>query len=151
VRVTDCLGHDEVDPPAEDPLKVFLETKIGVERIRCTWGEVDEDVNITVLGHEMVAGCRAEQAKAPNVVRATRTSDRFTVHNRARTHDANSTDWLPELPAFCALGTAQPSSDVDILYQLLRGRRLGWEIEDLTDELTELFGRWVDLLSRTAA
>jgi predicted nucleotidyltransferase len=39
---------------------------------------------------------------------------------------------------------------VDILYDLLPGRRLGWEIEDLTDELSELFGRRVDLFSRTA-
>ena len=55
MRVTHCIGHHEVDPAAEDPLKVFLEAKIGVEWIRCTWGEVDEDVNITVLGPEMVA------------------------------------------------------------------------------------------------
>ena len=46
-----------------------------------------------------------------------------------------------------ARGTAQPSSDVDVLYELLPGRRLGWEIEDVTDEL---FGRRVDLLSRPA-
>jgi hypothetical protein len=46
-----------------------------------------------------------------------------------------------------ARGTAQPSSDVDILDELLPGRRLGWEIEDLTDEL---FGRRVDLLSAAA-
>jgi len=39
------------------------------------------------------------------------------------------------------------ASDVDILDDLLPGRRLGWEIDDLTDEL---FGRRVDLLSRTA-
>ena len=49
-----------------------------------------------------------------------------------------------------ARGTADPSSDVDILYDLLPGRRLGWEIDDLTDELSELFGRPVDLSSRTA-
>jgi len=49
-----------------------------------------------------------------------------------------------------ARGTAEPSSDVDILYELLPGRRLGWEIEDLTDELSELFRRRVDLLSRKA-
>ena len=49
-----------------------------------------------------------------------------------------------------ARGTAQPSSDVDILDELLPGRRLGWEIEDLTDELSELFGRRVDLLSAAA-
>jgi len=92
VRVTHCLGHHEVDPPAEDPLKVFLEAKIGVEWIRCTRGEVDEDVNIIVLGPEMVAGCRAEQSKAPHVVRATGTSDRFTVQNSAGTHEGDSTD-----------------------------------------------------------
>ena len=39
------------------------------------------------------------------------------------------------------------ASDVDILDDLLPGRRLGWEIDDLTDEL---FGRRVDLLSAAA-
>ena len=49
-----------------------------------------------------------------------------------------------------ARGTAKLSSDVDVLYELQPGRRLGWEIEDLTDELSELLGRRVDLLSRTS-
>ena len=49
-----------------------------------------------------------------------------------------------------ARGTAEPSSDVDVLYDLQPGRRLGWEIEDLSDELSELFGRPVDLVSRAA-
>ena len=49
-----------------------------------------------------------------------------------------------------ARGTAEPSSDVDVLYELQPGRRLGWEIEDLTDELSELYGRAVDLVSRAA-
>jgi uncharacterized protein len=40
--------------------------------------------------------------------------------------------------------------DVDVLYDLRPGRRLGWEIEDLADELSELFGRQVDLVSRAA-
>ena len=43
-----------------------------------------------------------------------------------------------------------PESDVDVLYALRPGRHLGWEIEDLADELTELFGRPVDLVSRAA-
>jgi predicted nucleotidyltransferase len=47
-------------------------------------------------------------------------------------------------------GTSGPASDVDILYELRPGRRLGWEIEDLVDELTEVFGRPVDLVSRAA-
>jgi predicted nucleotidyltransferase len=49
-----------------------------------------------------------------------------------------------------ARGTAGPGSDLDVLYDLLPGRRLGWEIEDLADELSSLFGRRVDLVSRAA-
>jgi predicted nucleotidyltransferase len=46
-----------------------------------------------------------------------------------------------------ARGTAGPDSDIDVLYTLRPGRRLGWEIEQLADELGELFGRRVDLVS----
>jgi hypothetical protein len=49
-----------------------------------------------------------------------------------------------------ARGTALPGSDIDILYTLRPGRRLGWEIEQLADELTELFGGRVDLVSSRA-
>jgi len=49
-----------------------------------------------------------------------------------------------------ARGTARPGSDVDVLYTLRPGRRLGWEIEQLTDELAELFGGRVDLVSSRA-
>jgi predicted nucleotidyltransferase len=45
---------------------------------------------------------------------------------------------------------AGPDSDVDVLYELAPGARLGWRIEDLNDELAELFGRPVDLVSRNA-
>lgn len=55
-----------------------------------------------------------------------------------------------ELFGSAASDTAGPSSDVDLLYTLKPGRMLGWEIEDLTDELAELFGRPVDLVSRRA-
>lgn len=47
-------------------------------------------------------------------------------------------------------GEDRPDSDIDILYELVPGRRLGWNIEDLSDELTLLFGRPVDLISRRA-
>jgi predicted nucleotidyltransferase len=47
-----------------------------------------------------------------------------------------------------ARGTAGPDSDVDVLYTVRPGRRLGWEIEQLADELSDLFGRRVDLVSR---
>ena len=46
-----------------------------------------------------------------------------------------------------ARGTAGPDSDIDILYTLRPGRRLGWEIEQLADELAGLFGHRVDLVS----
>ena len=47
-------------------------------------------------------------------------------------------------------GDAGPSSDVDILYELAPGARLGWEIENLADELAQVLGRRVDLVSRAA-
>lgn len=49
-----------------------------------------------------------------------------------------------------ARGTARPDSDIDILYTLRPGRRLGWEIEQLADELAGLFGFHVDLVSSRA-
>lgn len=42
--------------------------------------------------------------------------------------------------------TATPDNDIDVLYELERGRRLGWEIEELPDELGVVFGRPVDLV-----
>lgn len=47
-------------------------------------------------------------------------------------------------------GDARPDSDVDVLYELAPGARLGWEIEDLSDELSDALGRAVDLVSRRA-
>lgn len=59
---------------------------------------------------------------------------------------------IGELSVFgsAARDAAGPTSDIDILYTLRPGRRLGWAIEELEDELTELFGRPVDLVSRRA-
>ncbi len=47
-----------------------------------------------------------------------------------------------------ARGTANTESDIDLLYTLAPGTRLGWAIEDLSDELSALLGRPVDLVSR---
>jgi uncharacterized protein len=47
-----------------------------------------------------------------------------------------------------ARGTSTASSDLDLLYELAPGARLGWEIDDLAEELSEIFGRPVDLVSR---
>lgn len=47
-------------------------------------------------------------------------------------------------------GEAGAQSDIDLLYELLPGTRLGWDIESLADELAAVFGRPVDLVSRRA-
>jgi predicted nucleotidyltransferase len=47
-------------------------------------------------------------------------------------------------------GEASPESDIDVLYELAPGARLGWNIETLADELSVLLGRRVDLISRNA-
>jgi uncharacterized protein len=49
-----------------------------------------------------------------------------------------------------ARGSASSTSDIDVLYELERGRQLGWEIEDLADELADVLGRPVDLVSTSA-
>ena len=49
-----------------------------------------------------------------------------------------------------ARGEDGPGSDVDLLYELAQGRALGWEIEDLSQDLADLFGRPVDFVSRKA-
>ena len=47
-------------------------------------------------------------------------------------------------------GDSGPGSDVDVLYELAPGARLGWDIEKLADELSLVLGRPVDLVSRRA-
>jgi predicted nucleotidyltransferase len=49
-----------------------------------------------------------------------------------------------------ARGEARTDSDIDLLYELLPDRRLGWELVDLIDELSRLLGRPVDLIARDA-
>jgi predicted nucleotidyltransferase len=45
-------------------------------------------------------------------------------------------------------GEAEPGSDVDLLYELKPGVRLGFRFFDLEDELADVFGRPVDLVAR---
>lgn len=49
-----------------------------------------------------------------------------------------------------ARGENQLDSDVDLLYALIPGTRLGFRLFDLEDELADLFGRPVDLVARTS-
>jgi uncharacterized protein len=47
-------------------------------------------------------------------------------------------------------GEDRADSDIDLLYELTPGARLGWDIEALADELSGALGRPVDLVSRKA-
>jgi uncharacterized protein len=49
-----------------------------------------------------------------------------------------------------ARGTERSDSDIDVLYSLRPGRHRGWEIEQLADEPTDLFGHKVRLVSLRA-
>ncbi len=49
-----------------------------------------------------------------------------------------------------ARGEANQASDVDLLYVLEPGARLGFAINSLEDELAELFDRPVDLVAKRA-
>ena len=49
-----------------------------------------------------------------------------------------------------ARGEADENSDLDLLYELVPASKLGWEIDDLQDEFSRLFGRPVDLVSKRA-
>jgi hypothetical protein len=59
---------------------------------------------------------------------------------------------VAELSIFGSLvrGAATGASDVDLLYVLKPDVRLGWAIEDLSEELAPAFGRPVDLVSKRA-
>lgn len=47
-----------------------------------------------------------------------------------------------------ARGKAAADSDVDLLYKLKPGVRLGFTLNRLEDELAAIFGRTVDLMSK---
>ena len=59
---------------------------------------------------------------------------------------------VAELDVFgsVARGDASPDSDIDLLYKLAPGSRLGFDLFDLEDALAEVFGRTVDLVSKDA-
>ena len=59
---------------------------------------------------------------------------------------------LAELAVFGSVvtGEARPDSDIDVLYVLRDGVHLGWAINDLSDDLEQVLGRPVDLISKGA-
>jgi predicted nucleotidyltransferase len=72
--------------------------------------------------------------------------------DRARLAEVCERFGVAELSVFgsVARGDATAESDVDLLYVLVPGARLGFALNRLEDELAELFGRRVDLVSRKA-
>lgn len=72
--------------------------------------------------------------------------------DRSRLADVCERYGLAELSVFgsVARGNATAASDVDLLYVLAPGRHLGFSLNRLEDELSELFGRPVDLVSKAA-
>ena len=59
---------------------------------------------------------------------------------------------VAELAVFGSVvtGEARPNSDIDVLYVLRDGVHLGWAINDLSDDLEQVLGRPVDLISKGA-
>lgn len=49
-----------------------------------------------------------------------------------------------------ARGEDRADSDIDVLYDLSPGRHVTWEVLDAADEMSEILGRPVDLVSRGA-
>lgn len=70
--------------------------------------------------------------------------------DQERLHDVCERFGVARLQVFgsTARGDARADRDIDILYSLRPGVRLGWEIEDLVTELSEIFGRQVDLVAQ---
>jgi predicted nucleotidyltransferase len=67
-------------------------------------------------------------------------------------HTVCSRYGVARLEAFDSVSRSDdtPDSDVDVLYELEPGACLGWDIEELADQLSNLLGRRVDLVSRNA-
>ncbi len=59
---------------------------------------------------------------------------------------------VAELAVFGSVvtGEARPDSDIDVPYVLRDGVHLGWSINDLSDDLEQVLGRLVDLISKGA-
>lgn len=72
--------------------------------------------------------------------------------DREKLHEVCTRYGISRLELFGSVsrGEASAESDIDVLYELAPGVRLGWDIEMLADELSELLGRRVDLVSRNA-
>jgi len=86
-----------------------------------------------------------------HIARSTNEFD-VTLADWARLDEVCTRYGVAELSVFgsVARGEARPDSDLDLLYVLVPGRHLGFSLNRLEDELSELFGRSVDLVSKAA-
>jgi len=75
-----------------------------------------------------------------------------TAVDRQRLADICERYGVAELAVFGSVvrDDARPDSDLDLLYVLAPGSHLGFSLNRLEDELSELFGRPVDLVSKAA-
>lgn len=71
--------------------------------------------------------------------------------DEARLRDVCERYGVARLDVFGSMsrGESDQDSDVDLLYELQPGVRLGFRFFDLEDELAALFGRPVDLVARS--
>ncbi len=53
-----------------------------------------------------------------------------------------------ELFGSAARGQLGPTSDIDLLYELLPGQQIAWNLMYFAEELESMFGRPVDLVAR---
>lgn len=76
----------------------------------------------------------------------------MTDVDRERLREVCERYGVASLEVFGSVSRGQdlPGSDIDLLYVLKPGVRLGFAIFDLEDELAGLFGRSVDLVARHA-
>ncbi len=74
----------------------------------------------------------------------------MTAETAHKLHEICSRYGVQRLEVFgsVARGEQTPNSDIDLLYTLEPGMRLGWDIEQLADQLSEVLGRRVDLTGR---
>ena len=93
---------------------------------------------------------RASPCHTETVPTRVLTSSSNVAVDRARLAEICSRYGVAELFLFgsAVRGEDAPTSDIDLLYVPAPGTRLGFSLIDLEDELSDLFGRPVDLVSK---
>jgi len=68
VRVVECLGHHEIDRPAEDSFELFLEPEVRLEARTEVGVELDEEVDVAPAGAKspVAAEPKTDRRRTPN-------------------------------------------------------------------------------------